>query len=258
MAIRAVAFDIDGTLYPNWGLYLMNFGFGLKHYRRLKAFAKVRYELHRRAVDPVERLARPTDLAGFRALQARLLSEQLGCTETEAASWAEEIMYGELEAAFDRVRPFPGVEPALKRFAAAGLRLAALSDFPAPRKLETIGLRDYFEVAMSSEETGSLKPAPDPFLRVAERLGLEPSEIFYVGNSLRLDIAGAKKAGMGAALRGSAASMRNAKEPYAPKSFEHLELVAPDLVFTNWDDLVEFILPSRKARGIDLLDPATE
>ena len=243
VTIRAVALDIDGTLYPSMGLYLMNFGFGLRHYRRLRAFAKVRNELHRRSIDPAARPTMPRDLAGFRALQASLLAELVGCEAHEAAVWAEEVMYGELEDSFDRVRPFPGVEPCLKRFTDAGLRLAALSDFPAPKKLEMLGLRGFFDLALSSEESGFLKPAPEPFLAVAEGLGIDPADILYVGNSLRLDVLGAKTVGMKAALRGKAASMNRAREPYVPRSFDDIETIAPDLVFSDWADLVEFVLP---------------
>jgi putative hydrolase of the HAD superfamily len=174
----------------------------------------------------------------------------------EAARWADKVMYGELERSFAHVRPYPGVLPALDALAAAGFRLAALSDFPAPRKLEILGLGDRFEVALSSEETGFLKPAPEPFLELARRLGLAPEEIFYVGNSFNLDIVGAKGAGMGAALRGSDSPRSTLREPYAPPSTGEARAVKADLVFTEWQDLVDFLLPQGRMAGDPLTSPA--
>jgi putative hydrolase of the HAD superfamily len=245
--LRAIAFDIDGTLYSNLGLYLRNLGFAFHHYTMLRHFAKVRYDLHLDSIDPKAREAMPRDLAGFRSRQAGMLAERSGKTLGEVSDWAEKVMYGELELSFAHVRPYPGVLPALERLSTAGFRLAALSDFPAPRKLEILGLGDRFEVALSSEETGFLKPAPEPFLEMAKRLGLEAGEIFYVGNSPSLDIAGAKGAGMGAALRGRTGPSGRFSEPYAPRAAQAGVNGGPDLVFTDWAVLVDHILRTRDA-----------
>jgi putative hydrolase of the HAD superfamily len=244
---RAVAFDIDGTLYPSLALYLRNFGLGLRNQRMLRNFAKVRYDLHAMSMDPARRASMPRDLIGFRSLQARLLAEKRGIGQVEASAWVERVMYGELEASFGHVHPFGGVVAALEALAAAGLRLAALSDFPASNKLVTLGLRKWFEVATSSEESGFLKPAPEPFLDIAAKLCLDPAEILYVGNSMALDVAGAKGVGMGTALRAKPSLKPGFHEPYAPRSFSGAGRPAgaanrPDLVFSDWTKLVSFIL----------------
>ena len=44
--IEAVAFDIDGTLYPAWKLMLHAVPFFIRHIRFMKAFGKVRRILH--------------------------------------------------------------------------------------------------------------------------------------------------------------------------------------------------------------------
>ena len=239
---RAVAFDIDGTLYPSLGLYLKNIGFGLRHFRVLMKFSKVRHDLHALAMDKAARPGLPRDLAGFRSLQARLLAESCGMTEAEAAAWVESVMYGELEDFFSTITLFPGVEGALKALSSAGLKLAALSDFPAPNKLRHIGLEGFFEVAMSSEESGILKPAPEPFLDMARRLGVEAADILYVGNSPGLDIAGAHGVGMDAALRGGSPIKHLIREPYAPRVKGKERGPEPELVFSDWKDLVAFAL----------------
>jgi len=239
---RAVAFDIDGTLYPSLGLYLRNIGFGLRHYRILTNFSKVRHELHSRAMDAESRKGLPRDLQGFRTLQARLLALRCDMSEDKARDWADRVMYGELEAFFTRIEVFPGVEKALTDLSRAGLKLAALSDFPAPNKLANIGLAHFFDVAMSSEESGILKPAPEPFLELSSRMGLDPTDILYVGNSPGLDIAGAHSVGMDAALRGGGRFKHLVREPYTPRAGSEERGAVPELVFSDWNDLVGFAL----------------
>ncbi len=249
MKYRAVAFDIDGTLYPSLGLYLGHIGFGLRNYRILTTFSRVRHELHSLAMDPGKRKSLPRDLQGFRKLQASLLAERGGLGFEEAKDWIERVMYGELESFFATIRLFPGVEAALTRLSREGLRLAALSDFPAPGKLASIGLSRFFEIAMSSEESGMLKPAPEPFFDLAARLGLQSAEILYVGNSPSLDIAGAHGAGMDAALRGGGAIKKIIREPYAPRGADKSHSSQPELSFSNWNDLVSFALEGSHPRS---------
>lgn len=50
-------------------------------------------------------------------------------------------------------------------------------------------------VVLVSEETGHLKPHPVVFETAAERAGVDPSRILYVGDSLRSDVEGGAGAG---------------------------------------------------------------
>ncbi len=227
MGIKAVAFDIDGTLYSAPRFNLVALPLGLRHARLFAAFGEVRHELHRLAREGGPEGRAPADLAAFRRLQAELLAPRVGASPEEALALLDRVIYGELDALFARVRPYSGAAPALAALRSGGLRLAALSDFPAPRKLERLGLAAYFELARCSEDGGLLKPAPKPFLALAAELGLAPAEILYVGNSLRYDLVGAKAAGMPVAILTRRA---------APGA---------DLTFFDWDRLVSFALGLR-------------
>ncbi len=226
MSIKSVAFDIDGTLYSAGRFNLQMVPFGLRHLRFMVAFAATRRELHRRAIAATSS-EEGRGRAAFRREQAAILASKLGLTPEEAEATAEAVIYGELERCFERVRPFPGVKPALEALRAGGLRLAALSDFPAEDKLRRLGLDAYFELARTSEDSGLLKPAAEPFLALARELGLTPREVLYVGNSLRYDLVGARNAGMHVAI------LTRRPAPGAT------------LRFTDWRDLVRFALDSR-------------
>jgi len=63
------------------------------------------------------------------------------------------------------------------------------------KTLEIIGLKDYIDVIVCSEDVSNYKPHPETFLKCAEQMGINPSdcEVFEDGN---LGIQAARTAGM--------------------------------------------------------------
>ncbi len=65
----------------------------------------------------------------------------------------------------------------------------------ARRGLAIFGLEPLFEVAMFHDDTSRHKPEPEPLLLAAERAGLVPGNVVYVGDSIH-DVAAGRAAGM--------------------------------------------------------------
>jgi putative hydrolase of the HAD superfamily len=194
--VAAVAFDVDGTLYPNYRFYLRVFPKAFLRLRLLAAFAGVRRRIRREGVAEVS----------FYDLQAKFCAEKLGagkkaCAAETVKSLISQHIYASWEDMFRGIRLFPWVKECLSSFREHGLKLAVLSDFPIGKKISNLGLSGLWDAELSSEEVGALKPHPLPFRRLAEALSLPPDRILYVGNSPAYDIAGAKNAGMMTALR---------------------------------------------------------
>lgn len=185
MRIKAIGFDIDGTLYPHYRMFLYSLPSFLAHPLFVMHFSRVRSEMRKY-------------MAGgdFKAAQARLLAEKLRIDPSETAELIEQYLYKAWERPFRLVRPYPHVSETLAAFKNAGLRLGALSDFPVGNKLSVLGVETYFDVILSSEDTGYLKPHKEPFLRLSRELSVEPEEMLYVGNSYTKDIEGARACGM--------------------------------------------------------------
>lgn len=230
MAYKAIGFDIDGTLYPSFRLNRALLGFGLRNYAYLKAFSAVRRELRDLALSQEYRSSPPGDIMEFHGFQASLVARRLGLDEETVAPRVENLFYREIPECFTRVRPFRGLKKALRQLKDAGFRLGALSDFPGERKLELMGLDEFFPVTMTSEETGFLKPDPKPMQVLARRLGVAAHELLYVGNSEEYDVASAKAVGAGAA--------------YLRPLFGR-DAVDADYSFRRYDRLVEWILSRR-------------
>ncbi|MBI9098865.1 MAG: HAD family hydrolase [Spirochaetaceae bacterium] len=185
MAIKAIAFDIDGTLYPNWKMQVNSIPFFALHPKLIYKFGEIRKEI--RTLENID---------DFYKIQAQLLGKALSVSTEEAAQLIEKYFYTEWEKTFSRIKPYGNVEKVIKSIRAMGLKTAVLSDFPIGEKLKYFGLDNLWDIEISSEDSGYLKPDKRPFLYLSEKLVLKPEEVIYVGNSYKYDVVGAKKAGM--------------------------------------------------------------
>ena len=225
----AVAFDLDGTLYPNASLQSRLLPFFARNWRLLLAFDRAR-GLIRGEQERRPDLARPD----FYDWQAELTAGFLGAAglpvdASETKALIERRIYRGLEPLFRKVRLFPHVVELLAELRLSGLKVGLLSDFPPEAKLENLGLAGAWDAALCSERCGALKPSAVPFNALAEALGREPGETLYVGNSAAYDALGARRAGMKAAL-----------VSLAPGSAKFRS--SADFVFRDYRKLRDFVL----------------
>lgn len=213
--LDAIAFDIDGTIYPNKAMYRASLPIILSNLRLFRAFGRARRMVR---IDPPAQ-----DLRG----ETVLITARLMRSDPErVAAQIENIVYRQWEEVLRRVELFPGVRRTLVALRNRGYRVGALSDFPLRTKLELFGLSDVWDVMLCSEEVNYLKPHPKPFLRLAELLGADPQKTLYVGNSYRYDVLGARGVGM----RTAHLSARSRRDSVA------------DISIAGWNVLAELLL----------------
>jgi HAD superfamily hydrolase (TIGR01509 family) len=63
--------------------------------------------------------------------------------------------------------------------------------------LESFGIREAFSAIVTSASAGFYKSRPEIYEHAAEALGASPARMVHVGDSLRFDVGGASRAGMG-------------------------------------------------------------
>ena len=185
MDVDAVAFDVDGTLYPNSRMYLNSVIFSLGRLRFLFHFRTVRRQI--RQIRPLE---------DFRLVQARMLANRMSLSTEEAKNRIDHAIYYRWQRAFRNIRPYPHLVDLLLRLHDYGYSLGVMSDFPVGDKLANLDLPQVWDRVLTSEATGYLKPNPEPFYALASSLDTTPERVLYVGNSYEYDIVGASKVGM--------------------------------------------------------------
>jgi putative hydrolase of the HAD superfamily len=218
MKFAAVAFDLDGTLYPNYRLNLRLIPFILKEQRLLRAFGKARTQLRKSGGGTG---------GNFYEAQAKIMGEILGESAEKVLEKAEKLIYRGWEDHFKKIRLFPHVEETLEALRKNGITLGLLSDFPPETKLKNLKIFEYWDAVVCSEQAGYLKPDTAAFLEMAKRMGKSPEQILYVGNSVSYDVAGAHKVGMKAAL---------------VRAVPFLSGHRADFVFSDYRQLLDYVL----------------
>ena len=98
--------------------------------------------------------------------------------------------------------PHPEAAAALSMLRSAGFRTAALTNSTmevAEAQLGNAGLSDLFDLILSADEAGRLKPAPEPYAYAADRLGVGLPDIRLIA-AHAWDVTGAIRAGARAAF----------------------------------------------------------
>lgn len=86
-----------------------------------------------------------------------------------------------------KLKPLDGVEPLIVDLKSNGFRLAVGSSAPDENVkfiLKGAGLYDYFDTFVSGDDISNGKPAPDTFLKAAEKLSLPPHRCVVIEDAL--------------------------------------------------------------------------
>lgn len=167
MTIRAVAWDIDGTLVDSEPVHLL----------ALKATCK-QYGADISDL-PDDRFVGVNMPDVWRALQPRFGGRIDGPRFLKAVD-------GHYRANAAALRPMPGALAAVEHAARRGLRQVAVSNSAriiVDTNLALCGLDRYMEFSLSLDDVSAGKPDPEPYSRAAERLGLAPGEVVAVEDS---------------------------------------------------------------------------
>ena len=113
----------------------------------------------------------------------------------QLSDWKEQ-RYREIIA--EKLTLPPGVGELLDDLKRCGFLLAVGSSAPKANLnlvLERVRIKDYFDACVTGEEVVEGKPAPETFLKAAEKLGLPPDRCIVVEDAVQ-GVAAGKAAGM--------------------------------------------------------------
>ena len=226
-SIRALFFDLDDTLWPITPVIVQAeqvlFAWLAAHAPRVAASYSIDM-MRQQRIQLMQ--ARPELAIDLQALRYQaLLDTFLRCDEDPALVTAAMQVFNQ---ARNQVQLFDDVAHCLPHLAKL-VKLGSLTNGAAD--LEAIGLAHHFEVSLSAHKIGKAKPDPHVFLLACEALKLQPEQVAYIGDDLRLDVEGAQKAGL-------TGIWLNRQNQQASAELGHIQ---PDVTFTNLHDLVGWL-----------------
>jgi len=199
MAVDAVLFDLDNTLYEY--APCNRAGKDAAH----RAARDRGYDMDREAFEALYRVGRretKRDTETTAAAHRRLLYFKHGLRERFDAAPAGDVLA--LAEAFwtgyiDRLTPFEGLDAMLSALAAADVAVAITTNLTTRtqyRKLRELGIAEPLDAFVTSEEAGREKPATVMFTLPLSRLDCPPSRAAFVGDEPETDIGGANAVGL--------------------------------------------------------------
>ena len=173
---RAVLFDLDGTVVDSVELIVASFDYAVRRVLDL--------ELPREAL--IEHVGKP-------------LREQMLAFDPDRADELVRLYREFNHREHDRMlRLYDGMDRLLRALRHDGFRLGLVTSKSRPTTdmaFSTTGIEPLFDAIVCAEDTVRNKPYPDPLLRAAELLGVDPGAAVYVGDS-PYDLQAARAAGM--------------------------------------------------------------
>lgn len=207
--IKAILFDLDGTLINTNELVISSFQYTLKKY--------LNKELTREEI--VKTFGEP-------------LKDALAKFDADNVDSLIKIYREYSEAKHDILSSkFEGVEEGLKTLKNMGIKLAIVTSKGrelAERGLKLINIYDYMEVIVTPKDTEKHKPLGDPAAKACELLKVSPEDAIMVGDSHN-DILCGRNAGCSTCLvKYSALSLKELMEykpDYVIDSIEELQYI---------------------------------
>ncbi|MDR1791020.1 MAG: HAD family hydrolase [Propionibacteriaceae bacterium] len=174
---KAILFDLDGTLSDTVDLILDSYDHAV-----------------------FEVLGRHSDREAHRHWIGRPLWDTFATLYGEEAAKPMVEIYDKwnMEMTPKLAKPFPGVHELLAELQEAGYRLGVVTAkriHAAQLTVDSVGLGDVIQIAASASDTEIHKPNPEPLLKGAEVLGVDPADCVYVGDAVT-DIQAAQAAQM--------------------------------------------------------------
>lgn len=179
--IKAVIFDVDGTLVDSNGLHVKAWQEAFRGYGKEVTYEELHHQMGK---------------GGDQLMP-------VFCSQEELDKFGEKLEQSRAELFvkdyLPRVRPFPKVRELFERIKADGLSLALASsakEEELAQHKKSLRIENLLEAATSADDAERSKPHPDIFQAALRSIGdVEPEESIVVGDT-PYDVIAAGKAGM--------------------------------------------------------------
>ncbi|MDT4952817.1 MAG: hypothetical protein QOJ02_955 [Acidobacteriota bacterium] len=166
--IKAVIFDIDGTLIDSVDLHAQAWKEAFKHFGKDIPYEDVRHQIGK---------------GGDQLMPVFFSKEELKEFGSEMEKYRGRLFKRDF---LPKVRPFPKVRELFERILSDGLSIALASSAKEEELKEykkIAHIENLVEEETSADDADKSKPHPDIFEAALERLSVEPGEVIVVGDT---------------------------------------------------------------------------
>lgn len=191
--VKAVIFDVDGTLYSQFRMrrhmarrllfHCVSSFSGWRDIQMLRKFRRIRENLSFEEVENLERV------------QYESCALALNRDTEDVIQVVRKWMF-QIPLQYIADCRFSGINTFFEELNRRGIKIAVFSDFPAREKLNALGLSAEVLVCATDSEVNGLKPNPKGLLRVAELLSVPVAECLVIGDRDDRDGEAARRAGV--------------------------------------------------------------
>ncbi len=190
---RAIVFDLDHTLFDRYATLRATLHAFYDHYRDIipkdlsvEEFIEKFIEIEQKYIhyDWIRVIKECANAGIISPMTEDEVKEAVGVVVNECWPIAAE--------------KFPFTIPTLLKLKEMGYKLGIITNGrhePQVLKIKMLDLEDLFDEIVISGDIGAQKPSPEPFKAMAEKIGIDPKEMLYVGDHPRNDVDGSRNAG---------------------------------------------------------------
>ncbi len=188
--IKAVCFDLDGTLYDlkkqrrKLWRWILCHPIVLSHWQKETAAMRGK---------------RSEDIHGE---IAKRVAQKIGKDTEVTAAVINKVIFEAYPATFSPKDVLPGIRELIEELDCLHIPRAVVSDHPTEAKLQGLGLIDGWVCRVDCSALGALKPLPDGLQKAAHALGLETKQLVLIGDRIDTDAEMAETAGAACLIRG--------------------------------------------------------
>ncbi|WP_407185011.1 HAD family hydrolase [Bradyrhizobium centrosematis] len=195
--VDLVTFDVDGTLYSQSALrcrMLLELAPHLLYTRNFRTLSIIRSYRRLR-----ERFG-DEEVSDFEPKLVSEVASSVGCSQSSVeavvAEWIEQRPLRHLAGC-----RYPGLGELFVALRRSGKIIGILSDYPAHRKLQALGLDADAIVCAGDEGVGRLKPHPHGFKTLIGRMGVSAARAVLIGDRIDRDGLVARRIGAKCLIR---------------------------------------------------------
>lgn len=214
LAVKAIIFDLDGTLVDSREAYFEAARIALAATGQKPVKSNIMIEIPRRLEQdqPLDDLIHNADVGGFKEIYLKAY----------------------YQAAMEKTKPFLNVGCTLEKLsskaALAVITRRNVAESEVRKELSEFGLSRYFKKILTSRDTSKPKPSPEAFTKCAEYLNVNIHDCAVVGDSV-IDVRAGKRAGA-----------RTVAVLTGIFNLEELQREKPDLILRSVNELPDNLL----------------